>query len=381
MALLFTLTLSVAALAQESQPNESPPIDADAETALGVSAAEIVGHPFKTRRTDHFIVVYDASDATVRDLCVRLERTYDGVIRFCSFNEIPFKPLDDRMEVYFFATYAEFDAYARALGTSAGAWSGFYYSGNNRAAFFDSLDDPALRPLVDDIEARRQAIESIAGDGKRRPKDTNTLNRLRQEMARLERQRDEHVERRNRLIVQHEAAHQVLYNVGVHVIGGQNPNWLTEGLACLFETPPGKAGAGAVTINQLRLRDFRDACLAANPGARLTDELVRRAIDEGQFAPLRELVGDVRILLDQENRSLLYRYAQAWSLVCYLQRARRTEFSNYLRELAQRPVGREFTADEELAAFERAFGSLEENFEKRWANYILGLDFKPNDAN
>ncbi|HEY3244070.1 MAG TPA: DUF1570 domain-containing protein, partial [Phycisphaerae bacterium] len=347
---------------------------------LGASAAELVGHAFKTRRTDHFVVAYDASDLSARDLCQRLEATFDGVLRFCRFNGIPCQSLAQRLEVYFFASYAEFDAYARSLGSSAGAWSGFYYSGNNRAAFYDSLDDPLLRPLLEQIEGRRKALEPLAGEGKRRSANSSAIARLRQELARLERQRDEHVERRNRLIVQHEAAHQILYNLGVHVIGGQNPNWLTEGLACLFETPPGNAGAGAVALNQLRLRDFRDACQKQNNGARLTDEQVRRAMNTGEFAPLRELVGDVRMLLDQENRSLIYRYAQAWSLVCYLQRARRAEFADYLRALAQRPVGREFTPAEELADFERAFGPLDETFERRWANYILGLDFKPNDA-
>ncbi|HEY3242701.1 MAG TPA: hypothetical protein VGM03_05045, partial [Phycisphaerae bacterium] len=210
---LFVLTACIGAFAQESQPSDALPIDAGAESALGASAAELVGHAFKTRRTDHFVVAYDASDLSARDLCQRLEATFDNVLRFCRFNSIPAEPLAHRMDVYFFAKYSEFDAYARSLGSSAGAWSGFYYSGNNRAAFYDSLDDPALRPLLEQIEGRRKALEPLAGDGQRRPGNSGALTRLRQELARLERQRDEHVERRNRLIVQHEAAHQILYNL------------------------------------------------------------------------------------------------------------------------------------------------------------------------
>ncbi len=67
-------------------------------------------------------------------------------------------------------------------------------------------------------------------------------------------------EEQNRSVVQHEAAHQLLYNFRVHNLESSwaNPQWLVEGLATLFEVPPGKHGAGAGVINQRRLGDIRE---------------------------------------------------------------------------------------------------------------------------
>ncbi len=358
-------------------PDEIP-VDTEREAAFAESAGKTIGHAFAIHRTDHFIIAHDAGDdPTVRDLGRRLEATYRAVRDFCRFNDIPIQPPLTRMEVYFFSKYTDLDTYARSLGTSAGSWSGFYYSGNNRAAFYNALDEPKMRDIVERVERQERVVERLSGSG-RRSASRDEIVAAKAELARLKRERDDQAEHLNRLVVQHEAAHQILYNFGVHVIGSQNPNWLTEGLACLFETPPSDFGSGAATVNQLRLGDFRSACLPNDPQGRMTPKLVERAINDGHFAPLRELIGEPRILLERANKNLIYQYAQSWSLVYYLVRARRTEFADYVRSIARREIGREYTAEEELADFERAFGPIDDLLRTRWANYIIGIHFNPN---
>ena len=92
---------------------------------------------------------------------------------------------------------------------------------------------------------------------------------------------------------------------------------------------------------------------------------------------LQELVGDAQLFSRRDDPNLIHYYSEAWSLVCYLQRQKREQFAEYLRLLSRRKPGEPTTARRELADFEGVFGPLDEQFERRWAAFILGLRFKP----
>jgi hypothetical protein len=95
---------------------------------------------------------------------------------------------------------------------------------------------------------------------------------------------------------------------------------------------------------------------------------------------LRRLVADSSLFTRRNDPNLVHYYSQAWALVCYLQRTKRDQLSEYLRLLGTRQVSRVVTPEQEIADFESVFGPPDENFERRWAAYILAnLRFKPSE--
>ena len=355
-----------------AEGTEPPETDPAAEERL----LELGGPGFQIRRTEHFLIAYDTPDQTLRALVSRLEATYDSVYRLFKINSIQAQRPTTRLQVLFFHEYDVYGRYAAAAAFNHRGSAGFYNQRNNVASFVNVLNLPELSDLNRKIEASNRKMERLRTA---RPPKREALQAERRVLTRLVNQRERIVERANRVAVQHETAHQVLFNAGVHVFGAQNPGWLVEGLACLFETPPSRSGAGVGATNQMRLEDFRRCLGGGDPSGRIKPQELQVALASGRFLPLQELVGDARLFSRRNDPNLVHYYSQAWSLVCYLQRNKREQFAEYLRILSQRKPGRPTTAGEELADFERVFGLLDERFERRWAGFILGLRFKPSE--
>jgi hypothetical protein len=356
-------------------PTPSLPVDSAAEREL----LEIGGPGLRLRRTEHFVVAYNTSDESLTALISRLEATHRSVYRFCRINELPARPLSRRLQVLFFDTYDEYARIAQAAGFSFQGSVGFYSQRTNVATFYNMFNSPELSEINRLIEQAEGSMERLRGT---RPIDRQALQVQVKERSRLVNVRDRTVERINRSTVQHETAHQLLFNAGVHVLGAHNPHWLVEGLACLFETPPSASGAGAGAVNQLRLADFR-ACLGdGDAGGKLKHDDLGTALAGGKFVPLRRLVSDPTLFTRRADPNLVHHYSQAWALVCYLQRAKREQFAEYLRLLGQRQVGQAVAPEQEIADFESIFGPLDERFERRWAVFILTkMRFKPSELN
>src|SRR5690606_38726102 len=123
-----------------------------------------------------------------------------------------------------------------------------------------------LERLVRGMNRETTRIEIQYADGRRRlftrAEAERELESTRQKLRMLDEQRVGLTERINRTAIRHEIAHQVLYNAGVRAREAPNPKWRIEGMACLFEeTPPDSAGSGIHAINQLRVRDLRNALM------------------------------------------------------------------------------------------------------------------------
>lgn len=349
-----------------------PPGDSAAEAEL----LAIAGEGFSIRRTDHFVIVHDTSPEILAAFVNRAERTYDGVLRFCSTGEVPFTEPAHRLEMLFFNTTDGFVRYGRSIGFEQDGASGVYSPLHNRSAFFNTLNTPHLAQitrLVTDLEDRL----AVPPGGSALPAPER--NAVQKRLASVRNQRDRFVNRVNQLVVQHEMAHQVLYNIGVHTPGARNPGWLLEGLSCLFETPPTRSGAGFGAMNQMRLRDFR-ACLTSLDENGPRPENLDRAYRSGRFVPLKELIGDTDLFSRGDNPEIVYVYAQTWSLVHYLQRRHREKLADYIRQVARRRPGEEFTAQQEVAAFEAVFGPIDEQFQRRWLTFTLDLPYRPEEA-
>ena len=214
-------------------PAQVPPEKTESARLLALA-----GEHFSVHRTDHFLIASDGDEGIVNPLADRLEATYQAVVRFGDDIKLPIHPPPEPLPVLLFNRHSDFERYAGVVGFNDHSAPGFYHPRNNTAAFCNVLDLPQLRDISQRIE-QAEAPERII--------DWRS-------------QRDAIVETFNHLVIQHEAAHQVLFNIGVLSSDADNPDWLVEGLACQFEVPSRDA------VNQMRLADFREA-IAASPGA------------------------------------------------------------------------------------------------------------------
>ena len=338
---------------------------------------EAAGEPFKIRETDHFTIAYNTDYGVIRPLVGRLEATFDAAWRFAAENNLADKPPAQRLEVIVFDRLEEFRRYAERVGVTAGGMAGFYHPTTNVAAFCNMHNSPALANLGSEIDRiQRQHAALVSAN---QPATLTRRRQLRSALSNLAASRETLVTRFNRLVIQHEGAHQVLFNLGVHVRGAMNPDWLIEGLACQFEVPQGDRTGRIRTINQMRLGDFREALgLAANV-RQITPEAHTKALAARRVIPLTDLVSG-KGFAEQPAEDVAYRYAQAWSLVFHLSRRHGRSFERYLKRLTSRAPGEAVEPERELAEFESLFGKIGVAFETHWLTHMVGLRFDPHEA-
>ncbi|MCP4591004.1 MAG: DUF1570 domain-containing protein [bacterium] len=341
----------------------------------------LIGPGAQVIRTQRFVVAYDTSVEIVQRLTARVEATYLSIQKYCEFNGIEFRPPGHRLEILLFDQPANFYRHAKTLGVDAEGYSGLYFIQSDRSSFYNVLNHPVLAQVQTELEKLEAQVRSFSGRKLNRQEKARKREVL-QQLQTLRNRRDRLVEKLNRTVVQHEVAHHVLFDCGIHVKGAPAPDWLVEGLACVFETPPSAKGSGMGVTNQMRLADFRAACGevldAANPRQQnLKAADVSIAFRSGRFVPLRRFLTQQELSDQADNSNISFRYAQAWSLVFYLQRTHREELAAYMSLLARRQPGQPVTAEEELTQFEAVFGQVDERFERRWAGFILKLRFLP----
>jgi len=137
----------------------------------------------------------------------------------------------------------------------------------------------------------------------------------------------------------HEATHQVAFNTGIHSRIGQNPQWVVEGLATLFEADGIRArqaeGDVSDRINSERFEWFQNYRRQRRP----TDSLEAFLRDDTLF-----------------KRASLDAYSQSWALTFYLVETRPAEFARYLKAISARDPLTRYDADSRVANFRDAFG-------------------------
>jgi len=153
----------------------------------------------------------------------------------------------------------------------------------------------------------------------------------------------------------HEATHQTAYNVGVHRRFAEQPRWLVEGLAMLFEA------RGVWDARSIYTR--KDRIL----GDRLED--FRRGLESRPKGRIKQLV-----VSDQPFRTnARAAYADAWTLTFFLSETRPMQYSNYLARVAARKPFSKYSARARLADFIQAFDSDLEMLEVRMQRFVEEL--------
>jgi len=136
----------------------------------------------------------------------------------------------------------------------------------------------------------------------------------------------------------HEATHQTAYNVGVHRRFAEQPTWLVEGLAMMFETP-GMREAWSIHSRKDRINRGR------------LDYFLRHLEDRPHDALQRLVTSDQTFRADPMGA-----YAEAWLLSFYLYETRPRQYSEYLARVAARPAFSLYPAAERRDDFASAFG-------------------------
>ena len=137
----------------------------------------------------------------------------------------------------------------------------------------------------------------------------------------------------------HEATHQTAYNVGVHQRFAEQPRWMVEGLAMMFEARGVWDARSTYTradrINYGRLRDFRYYQSSRPSG------LIKALVSSDQLF----------------RTSPTLAYAESWTLSFFLCETEPQKYSRYLATAAARKSFQKYPAQERMADFMNIFGN------------------------
>ncbi len=294
---------------------------------------------------EHFAMVYTSSDKSARELASRLESVWRWNIRFMDMLGVPARRPEHKLELFYFGTYKEFEAYSlnRGMDVSGGVL-GYYAHDNNRAHFFDMMTWPRVEYYINRLKERdipfhiRQFI-------------TNSIKRW--------------VEFQNTHVIQHETGHQIHFNIGLFPKYGPDtetpvPTWLVEGTTMMFEFPPSAAGACLGTVNHYRLDQIRK--ILGPPGNRPGADFWKR------------FVIDNRVWYSGGG---LY-YPVGWSLVDYLYHEKRKEYAKYLQKVFGRDDTMRLSMTDLEKEFEDCFGRVDEKWVEKFYKYVDGLQLRPS---
>ena len=246
---------------------------------------------FDISTTPHFVVVHPHGEW--REWAERLESLYRSFTHYMNVRGLPTANPQTPLTAIVFRTQEDYYRHAAAGGTPLQPGTmGHYDPTNNRVYLFDAAEKNGDASWATNAET-----------------------------------------------IIHEATHQTAYNVGVHRRFAEQPRWLVEGLAMMFEARGVWDNASlrqqADRINAERLANFRESA-----SKRPADWLVQLVASDQPF-----------------QRTPLSAYAAAWTLTFYLCETRPQEYSRYLAIVAARPAFSEYPPQARLADFTSAFGN------------------------
>ena len=368
----FILSVGIFACGAGQPSLAQPPAPDERITAR---LLELGGEGFRIHQTEHFTIAYDTPWQTLQPHTDRLEKLYDAVQRFCTASALEATKPARLLPILFFDEFEAYQTYAARFGMDANV-AGFYLPATNVAAFLHTLNLPEIQLITKRIAAAQDRLAGMTRNPNTSPAGRSQADELARNLIVWRGQRDAIVRRFDRFVLQHEAAHQILFNLGAHTRGAVNPPWLVEGLACQFEVPPNVPQGTLHGVNQMRLADLREALGVGSSATTIGDIKFQALIDEGRLVQLDEFVGNAALFQQPDaNRALLY--AQAWALVLYLHREHPAEFSRYVRHLARRKGGEQFDRRREIEDFTAAFAAPDAKLLRDVIDSTLRLHFDP----
>ncbi len=330
------------------------PLPLDTESVLemmrqaGVPRKE--GVPFEDDKhdgvlvKDHFVMVYTSSKDAARALASRVEAVYRWNVKMLSMLQIPARRPEHKLEIYYFASWDEFDRYSRNKGSPLPPGVlGYYAPDINRSHFFDMRTMPGLKEYL-------EALKQPGTPWREKQRITNIINRL--------------VEHQNIEVIQHETGHHIHFNIGLFPKDGLSreasvPIWLVEGTTMMFEVPPSSAGASLGVLNHNRLFFLR-ATFGLKP---LDAQRWKLFMIDNQY-----WYGSPWSVADS--------YQLGWAMVYYLWKEHRAGYAKYLQKVFGREEALSMTERE--AELVECFGQLNEDWFKKFYAFLDGLELRPS---
>jgi hypothetical protein len=284
-------------------------------------------------RSDHFLAVSNTEEDFTRLQLQRCELLRSRFLSHFRRKGFALKAPSQRLMVALFDGQEGVEAYIGQRLPAAIA--GLYHPESNRLVIYDYARN---RGLLQHKEAARKFAGQLRTDLEKQLV-----------LGTVERRAGEVRADANVATIMHEAAHQMSFNTGLLNRDGDQPLWLSEGLATYCEATDQGHWKGIGALNPERLRP-----LAAALAGRL------------KLLPLRTLVESDRWLRGPGgNRNAMIGYAQCWALFRMLMDEQPAALRRYCELIYPRR-----TSEHRLADFVQVFGADLAKLDQRHRAYI-----------
>ncbi|MCU0719619.1 MAG: DUF1570 domain-containing protein [Pirellula sp.] len=274
-----------------------------------------VGSKFFT--TEHYVVCYNTTETYARWNASLYEKRLTGFLKFWQSKGLKLQKPRFPLVAMIFATKEDYVTYAKQDFEGSEGTFGYYHQSKNRLASYDLTGVEGVLPAG--VKVNRDVLLNTILS---RPEAERTVS-----------------------TVIHEASHQMAFNCGLQTRLGDNPLWLSEGLATFFETP---AGIG-------KLNAFNYANLIQALPGRTPDSLTTLLIEDSR-------------LRNAETTTIAY--AESWGLFHFLVHSDPKAMVKYLTLIRKLPIGSPADSKERLALFQACFGEDLEKLERDFLKHI-----------
>lgn len=352
MLLLLSGVMSPVALGQSREP-------AAVEVATHLLRGQ--GLTPKSIRSGNYHVLYTCRKAFAQRRKTILEKTRTQFLGFMRRLDVETNSGQEKLLVIVLDSAEQMRRFhLDATGDELSSWiAGYYSPERNWAVFYNQRKS-------DDILAVEQRLEQWALQLTRIPggpdvivevaTDRGVVSKSKRQVAaemqaawsRIIQESNQY----NTVVTQHEGAHQLAFNVGVQERYAAYPFWVSEGLACVFESPPSKKKGnrrGAARVNSKRLAEFRELQAA------------------GRALGIVELLSASAQTLPTSVDAL---YAESWAVFAFLFEWHPKELSAYMQALSLRRRGQDGDAIDEAAAFAQHFKVPIDELQREFERYI-----------
>lgn len=281
---------------------------------------------FQVYKTRHYVLIYNTSEVYIKWVAELFEHLYRGFYNYWRSKGFRISEPRFPLVAVVFSNRPSYLAYAeREIGKSAEAMIGYYNLKTNRMVTYDMT-----------------GVDGVVPRGTRIASPVVIQHILSQPQA----------ERTVATII-HEAVHQLAYNSGLQVRLGDNPLWLSEGIAMFFETPDANNPKGWGAIGKVNPHNMR---------------LFAQYIPQRPADSLLTLISQDQRLRSAETSSQAY--PESWALTYYLMILKNKQFVAYLKELAARPpLSGESSQRERIELFKKHFGADLAELDKDLINF------------
>jgi hypothetical protein len=267
--------------------------------------------------TDNYVVCYNTTEAYARWNAKLYEERLAGFLKFWGARGLKLQKPRFPLVALIFDSKEDYVAYASKDFTGSEGTFGYYHQARNRLASYDLTGVTGVLPAGAKVN-RHALLNTILN----RPEAERTVS-----------------------TIFHEAAHQMAFNCGLQTRLGDNPLWLSEGIATYFETPNG--------IGKLNAYNYSN--LIQSLPTRSPDALQRLLTEDS--------------LLRKED-SMIQGYAESWALFHFLTQSNPKGMVKYLQLIRATPIGFQSNGKERLDMFLVCFGDDLEKIDRGFLKHI-----------